>query len=148
MSSEAFPRQNPVTGPMNIGNGHYIRGLWLWGWFSTVCDSTLNGLLEHRGYVLRVCLYRLYMCISCSIRVLVDSCKQTPVDWNLKKGLCAQECLHVCALYTTLHTGYVNLLYKALLYIDYIYVYAKYMYIKQYTVQCAQGKCQNIAAWV
>lgn len=118
--------------------------------------STEGVLLEH--------VYLGYICAShVASRVLVDSCKQTPVEWNLKRGLCVQNCgephppvdsvsacvsLHVCALYTTLHTGYVNLLYKALLYIDYIYVYVKYMYIKQYTVQCAQGTCQNISAWV
>lgn len=118
--------------------------------------STEGVFLEH--------VYIGYICAShVAARVRVDSCKQTPVEWNMKRGLCVQKCgephppvdsvsacvsLHVSALYTTLHTGYVNSLYKTLLYIDYIYVYVKYMYIKQYTVQCAQGTCENISAWV
>lgn len=43
-------------------------------------------------------------------------------------------CPHVCALYTSLHTGYVNSVYKTVLFINNIHVYARYMDIIQYTV--------------
>lgn len=36
---------------------------------------------------------------------------------------------HVRALYTSLHTGYVNSVYKLVLFVDNIHVYAQYMYI-------------------
>ena len=60
-----------------------------------------------------------------------DNTRATPAVGVECFRVCMCPCM--CALYTSLHTGCVNSVYKVFLYIDNMHVYAQYMCVTQYT---------------
>ena len=120
------------------------------------CDLTLGTHLGRQGVFAEcICPGCMYASYAAS-RVCVDSGKMSAHRvqaearlaclWMQKSWRATPVadveflgvCVHMCAVSTSLHTGYVNSVYNVFLYLD-IYVYAQYMYIinTTYSKDCA-----------